>query len=125
MRRRRIRDERGRLDEKSFAEFMTYVDKTESCWEWTGRSYYRKGYAKFSIHHRQYAAHRVSYEHFVGPIPQGMLVCHRCDNSNCVNPDHLFIGTNADNMNDMYAKGRRPPESFWKNRLQNVMRKKA
>jgi len=51
-------------------------------------------------------AHRVAYAKANGPIPRGMLVCHRCDNPRCVNPDHLFLGTNQDNVDDMMQKGR-------------------
>ena len=58
-------------------------------------------------------AHRITYRHYCGPIPDGMFVCHSCDTPSCCNPDHLFLGTNQDNVNDMVRKGRnsKPPRN--------------
>lgn len=75
------------------------------CWEWQGpRS--REGYGNTYENGRNIRAHRWAWERFVGPIPEGILVCHSCDNPPCVNPFHLFLGTHMDNMRDMVAKGR-------------------
>jgi hypothetical protein len=93
--------------------FWSKVNKTDGCWEWiAGRN--KDGYGQIGkTHGDAVGAHRVAYELMVGPIPEGMCVLHRCDNPGCVNPDHLFLGTRADNTADMKAKGRARGPSFY------------
>lgn len=77
------------------------------CWVWTGTTT-RGGYGLISDAGRKRLVHRVYYEHYTGqPIPEGKILLHTCDNPPCINPEHLLVGTQRDNMNDMYAKGRR------------------
>lgn len=86
--------------------FWEKVDKTGDCWEWTGFKN-RQGYGQFQVSTKNgQPAHRVSFELANGKIPDGMHVCHKCDNPPCVRPDHLFLGTPSDNMKDMVKKGR-------------------
>lgn len=76
-----------------------------SCWEWMGGKN-RDGYGTAVFLSRHYGAHRASWMIHNGPIPKKMSVLHRCDNPGCVNPDHLWLGTQADNVRDCKAKGR-------------------
>ena len=85
--------------------FWSKVDKSGSCWIWTG-VLDRYGYGKFKLNGRYCQAQRVSWLLTHGSIADGLFVCHSCDNPACVRPDHLWLGNNALNMADMTSKGR-------------------
>lgn len=91
------------------AKFWARVRRTTGCWFWTGRKH-QKGYGVWDL--RRYPvrirvpAHRVAFTLLVGPIPDGTCVLHRCDTPPCVRPDHLFLGSRADNNRDRHEKGR-------------------
>ena len=84
--------------------FWSRVKKTSKCWEWQGTKL-KTGYGVVSIKGKNIRAHRIAYELTKGKIPQGYGVCHTCDNPSCVKPDHLWIGTHKENMEDRNKKG--------------------
>ena len=85
--------------------FRASRSSPEECWPWAGlQAEVRPGF-KYGRYGGRYA-HRLSWERHCGPIPSGMVVCHRCDNPPCVNPAHLFLGTQRDNIHDSVQKGR-------------------
>lgn len=84
--------------------FWSKVDRSGDCWLWTGAKSEGYGYCRSAG--KMSGAHRVSWQMANGQIPGGLHVLHRCDVRSCVNPAHLFLGTNADNMRDRDAKGR-------------------
>lgn len=90
-------------------DFMRCVDinPETGCWEWNkSRSEKRGGYGQKRLGGKTYKSHRLSWMIFRSHIPEGLFVCHKCDNPPCCNPDHLFLGTGRDNVRDAIEKGR-------------------
>ena len=95
--------------------FEDKYTKTDKCWLWES-SIDSHGYGQIRFRQKNLLAHRVNYAIHNGDIPSGLCVLHRCDVRNCVNPNHLFLGTNADNVADKMAKGRlRMPDTRGEN----------
>lgn len=96
--------------------FWARVTKTPGCWLRSGASAGPSGYAVFrrARHGAMVYAHRYSWETAYGAVPQGLNVLHRCDTPRCVRPDHLFVGTQQDNVDDMMAKGRDGPRPVFR-----------
>lgn len=100
-------DGRGRWSRPHWIDrFWAKVQKSEECWEWTSAICDGYGVLWMGRSNSAARAHRLSWEIHNGPIPEGLLVCHACDNRKCVRPSHLFLGTDKDNNQDMIQKGR-------------------
>jgi hypothetical protein len=99
--------DRSDMDKTTQQRLWTKVSKggPDECWEWTAAQT-GEGYGRFKLNGRLHSPHRLIYELEHGPIGDGMMICHTCDNPSCCNPSHLFKGTRADNMRDAYQKGR-------------------
>lgn len=93
------------IPQRDVDRFWAHVDKTDTCWLWTA-SFASHGYGQIMVGGRMQRAHRVSWMVTHGEIPPGLRVLHRCDNPPCCNPDHLFLGTQRENVADMLNKGR-------------------
>jgi hypothetical protein len=105
--------------------FWRYVVKTDGCWRWTSYTD-PNGYGRLNVNGKPILASRMSYLVHFGSIPDGMYVCHKCDNPVCSNPDHLFLGSQADNVRDMHSKGRAhkrglPGEAHHSSKLTNEL----
>jgi hypothetical protein len=116
-----------RYTKETFSKFYTVDEK--GCWRWSG-SKGKDGYGRLNKSQgkkgtsKGMGAHRLSYEMYNGPITSGLYVCHSCDVPDCVNPDHLWLGTQQDNMDDMHNKGREVTSGL-RNRKDNAMHNSA
>ena len=95
------------IEDRYVQRFWRKVRTSDGCWEWTAGT--TSGYGLMYIHGRPVKAHRLSWMLHNGPIPDGLFVCHHCDTPRCIRPDHLFLGTAADNCHDRDRKGRFKP----------------
>lgn len=92
------------ISKTNLQRFESKINKTNFCWLWLGTK--PQGYGLFKFNNKTTRANRVAYQLYIGPIPNNLYVLHTCDQTDCVNPKHLFLGTPLDNMKDKVQKGR-------------------
>jgi hypothetical protein len=97
--------------------FWANVDRSGDCWRWTGHIGRNNRYGMLRVNGRSVKAHRFSWELHFGPVPSGLVVRHRCDNPVCVRPEHLQLGTQADNVHDAIERGRFQRARDWHGRF--------
>jgi len=98
---------RSPLNETLEQRLIRFSSKSDNgCIEWLGSTYKRGGHGRLRYDYVEMLAHRAAYTVWVGDIPTGMCVCHKCDNPLCINPNHLWIGTASENILDRHKKGR-------------------
>lgn len=107
-------------DPLGYLQQRIQIDEVTGCWNWQ-KARNKSGYGVVNVNdgiRKNVLAHRLSFELAKGPIPDGAFICHACDNPSCINPDHLFAGSAADNNEDKRRKGRSPAgDLHWQDRL--------
>lgn len=109
------------LDNKTLKRFWDKVDKSQDCWNWT--AYKLDGRGRFRCYNKMMYSSRVSWYIHHGYFPN-LLVCHKCDNPSCVNPNHLFLGTNSDNHKDRDIKGRNGKSKLTNEQITFILKSK-
>ena len=110
------------IDKEAFWSKVDIKDTAKDCWNWLGAKK-PKGYGNLRANKQYLLAHRVSFELANGPIPNGFIVCHTCDNPSCCNPSHLMLGTNKSNSIDMLIKNRQKDKKYAAKGARNGMSK--